>query len=325
MGKRWHVLKGYLNPHQKRLRRGWIHYLLWRLGYYKDLRPYQPVPSEFTYPNVQQALRAENPQVIWINHSTFWVRLNNKCFLMDPIWSQRCSPLPFVGPKRQAPPSHTLQELDKIDYVILSHNHYDHMDKRTLLELHHLYPHITWIVPLGVKKWLMQTLPNIERGWVIELDWWEQFHSEGLTFTAVPAQHFSGRGLFDHNRTLWMGCVVESSADQKRFYFAGDTGYNPYDFKKIGERFSYMDLSLLPIGVYTPRDFMQPVHINPTEAVRIHCEVGSKLSIGGHWGTFKLSSDSLTRPPYDLFCALKEENLAWETFRVLRPGQCINW
>ncbi|MBS0623431.1 MAG: MBL fold metallo-hydrolase [Verrucomicrobia bacterium] len=325
MTEKWHFLKGYINPHQKELKRGFIHYLLWQFGYYKDKELLEPIPEGFTFPNPLCQLDADQPQVMWVNHSSYWLRLAGKNFLVDPIWSSRCSPCSFIGPSRHHPTSLTLEELGRVDYVILSHNHYDHLDKKTVLLLHHLYPNITWIVPYKLKKWLIKTLPRLERGWVIELKWWEQFQSEEFTFTAVPAQHFSGRGLFDRNRTLWMGCVVESTRENKRFYFAGDTGYNPHDFKKIGERFVSMDLSLLPIGVYTPRKFMQPVHINPDEAVQIHQDVGSKLSIGGHWGTFKLSSDCITRPPYDLLCALEKKNCSWENFRVLCPGQKINW
>lgn len=321
--KRWHFLKGYRNPHQKSTCRGFTHFLLWQCGFYNDPLARPPVPADFAFPNPELSIDPSAPQVMWINHSTFWVHLGGKNFLVDPIWNERCSPFTFIGPKRYAPPSHTVEELGKIDYIILSHNHYDHLDRSTLLTLHRLHPEVTWIVPLKLKKWILKTLPQVER--VIELDWWDQFETEGLLFTAVPAQHFSGRGLFDRNRTLWMGCVVESIALHKRFYFVGDTGYNPYDFRKIGEHFSHMDLSLIPIGVYTPRQFMRSVHVSPEEAVQIHQDVRSMLSIGGHWGTFKLSSDCLTRPPYDLFCALEAQQDSWETFRVLRPGQLLNW
>ena len=121
-----------------------------------------------------------------------------------------------------------------------------------------------------------------------------------------------------------MGCVLEFAAG-KKVYFAGDTGYNEFDFKEIGKKFGEMDLSLLPIGIYSPRGFMKPIHVNPAESILIHQEVRSKLSIGGHWGTFRLADEELERPPYDLFCALQRAGIGADKFRVLKPGQAINW
>ena len=323
--KRRNWLGYFLNPYQKHVPRGIIHYLLWRFGFYKDETVPEPLPLGFKYPNDQSEADLSAPHATWINHSTFWVMLDGKGILVDPIWNERCSPIPFIGPKRHHLPSHSLLQLQKVDYVIASHNHYDHLDKKTVKQINQLYPNVTWIVPLKVKKWVHKVLPTVEKERVIELDWWEKFQNKDFTFTAVPAQHFSGRGLFDKNRSLWMGCVIESERSKKRVYFAGDTGYNPIDFKKIGQMFGSMDLSLIPIGVYTPRRFMCSVHINPVESLAIHNDVNSKLSIGGHFGTFKLSSDAITRPPFDLYRALEKEKTPWESFRVLKPGQYINW
>lgn len=315
----------FFNPHQKRVPRGFIHYLLWRFGFYDDPQSPEKVPEDFTYPNDEKEADLSKPHATWVNHSTFWVMLDGKGILVDPIWNTRCSPIPFIGPKRRHLPSHSLEQLHKVDYVVISHNHYDHLDKKTVKEIHRLYPSVIWVVPLGVKKWICRTLPISEEKNVIELDWWESYQSRDFKFIAVPAQHFSGRALHDRNRSLWMGCVIESERSKKRMYFAGDTGYNPFDFKKIGEKFGRIDLSLLPIGVYTPRRFMRSVHINPEESLAIHEEVNSKLSIGGHFGTFKLSSDAIDRPPFDLYRALEKKSLSWETFRVIKPGQYINW
>lgn len=323
--KRRNWLGYFSNPHQKRVPRGFIHYLMWRFGFYNDPQPPEPLPHGFLYPNDQSEADLSQPHASWINHSTFWVMLDGKGILVDPIWNKRCSPVPLIGPKRHHLPSHSLLQLQKVDYVIISHNHYDHLDKKTVKQINQLYPNVIWIVPLRVKKWMHKVLPKIDKSAVIELDWWEKYTNKDFTFTGVPAQHFSGRGILDRNRSLWMGCVIESERSKKRVYFAGDTGYNPIDFKKIGQKFGSMDLSLIPIGVYTPRRFMRSVHINPVESLAIHLDVNSKLSIGGHFGTFKLSSDAITRPPFDLYRALEKEQTPWESFRVLKPGQYINW
>jgi N-acyl-phosphatidylethanolamine-hydrolysing phospholipase D len=314
----------YQNPYQKKVNRRFYHFLLWRMGCYRDTALLPTVPDTFSFPNVTDFFNEVLPSVTWVNHSTFLIRINGKSFLLDPIWNTRCSPFSFFGPKRKHPPSLLLEELDRVDYVVISHNHYDHLDKKTSYYLHALYPNITWVVPLGVKKWFTRHLPQIRREKIIELKWWDELTLDGFSVMGVPAQHFSGRGLFDRNRSLWMGFVV-SFRNGKRFYFAGDTGYNAHDFKEIGRKFGPLDLSLLPIGAYLPRRFMRSVHINPEESIQIHRDTRSKLSVASHWGTFRLSSEALEQPPYDLYCALKNSEIPFAQFRVLRPGESINW
>lgn len=311
----------YLNPHQKKNLRRWIDILLWQLGFYNDQDRPSPIPQNFEFPNAKEPVDPALPTVTWVNHSTFWIQGFGKSLLVDPIWGERCSPFSFLGPKRHHKAMPPLEAISSLDAVIISHNHYDHLDRKTVAELHKNHPDALWIVPLGVKKWFSKRFPKVR---VIELGWWEQYEENSLVFTALPAQHFSGRGFLDQNRSLWMGCMVEL-AHKKKFYFVGDTGYNPIDFKEIKERFSNIDLSLIPIGVYKPRKFMRPVHVDPREAVQIHIDVGSRLSIGGHWGTFCLSSEEMERPPFDLQQALEVRNLAPQTFRVLFPGQTVNW
>lgn len=323
--------KVYSNPHQKNTFRGWFHFFLWRLGYYNDPYPIQPAPADFVFPNDEKKADLNKPSVTWINHSTFLISVEGKNFLVDPIWNERCSPFTFFGPKRYHAPGIDLSLLPPIDYVIISHNHYDHLDLETVSSLAQQQKKILWVIPKGLRKWFYKHLPSAS---LAELEWWESYtiddpkNQEQVKFISVPAQHFSGRGLFDRNASLWMGCVVELIKGNKvihRFYFAGDTGYNPYDFKKIGNELGPMDLSMLPIGVYTPRKFMRPVHVHPEEAVMIHKDVRSQLSIGGHFGTFHLSDEGLNRPPYDLYLTLKKDKIPFEEFRVLKPGQMINW
>ncbi|MBS0626690.1 MAG: MBL fold metallo-hydrolase [Verrucomicrobia bacterium] len=300
------------------------------MGYFDDKADLSEMPSSFSFPLKPTSTDLTKPKALWINHSTFFIKMNGVHFLTDPIWGRRCSPLPFLGPIRKHQAPIALEDLGKVDHVLISHNHYDHLDKKTVLSLHKLYPHIKWWVPLGVKKWFTRMGINS----VEELGWWEsvQIHcpnnlSHTLQFTAVPAQHFSGRSFKDVGKTLWAGWVVESFAPSftKRLYFVGDTGYNPVDFKSIGNRWSHMDLSLIPIGSYVPRKFMSPVHIDPWQAVKIHQEVNSKQSIGMHWNTFRLSDEERNRPPYDLFLALKEANIDPLTFLAVPPGHEIHW
>lgn len=311
----------YVNPHKHKVYRSTVHFLLWLLGYYNDAMIPQPIPDNFTYPNSEEAFNLKSPLVTWVNHSTFWVRAFDQSLLFDPIWNERCSPFSFFGPKRCHPPLPALDAITHLDTVIISHNHYDHLDKYTIKYLSTKYPQVLWVVPLGLKKWFYRNFPKLQ---VEELAWWGSIKRPNFKITSVPAQHYSGRGLFDRNKTHWMGCVVEFD-EGKRLYFAGDTGYNPFDFKEIKKNFPRMDLSLIPIGVYKPRAFMKPVHVNPFESVQIHSEIGSKLSIASHWGTFKLSSEEMKRPPYDLYCALERSKISFSAFRVLNPGQSINW
>jgi N-acyl-phosphatidylethanolamine-hydrolysing phospholipase D len=299
--------------------------LLWQCGFYND-PPLPPVPDNFVYPNPIEESTSRY-KVTWINHSTFLIQADDVTFLTDPIFTNRCSPFSFIGPKRHHQPKPSLEGLPKVDFVLISHNHYDHMDRATLKKLLELQPALQWIVPLGLKCWFLKKIKEVNPASVRELAWYESIvirqGTQEIKCTSVPAQHFSGRGIFDANKTLWSGFIVETR--EKCFYFAGDTGYNEIDFKEIGKRYKKIDLSLLPIGIYTPRDFMKPVHINPKEAVIIHKEVGSLLSIGGHWKTFRLASEETERPPFDLYCALKEQGVSPQEFRVLNPGQTISW
>lgn len=323
--------KRYENPHIRHIRRGLFDVFLWKTGYYKEFKHWSKAPDSFVYPIPEKELDENLPSAVWINHCTFLITIEDINILTDPIWSERCSPLSFAGPKRRHSPPIHLADLPKIDYVFISHNHYDHLDKKTVRWLNARYPEIIWFVPEGVKKWF------VDHGVaeVIELSWWQEsgFKHEHdprmhIKVTAVPTQHFSGRTPLDINQTLWVGWVVEFQKEgelMRRLYFVGDTGYNPHDFKKIGEKWGYMDLSLIPIGTYLPREFMSPVHIEPADSVKIHREVGSRLSLGMHWKTFPLSDEPLNQPPFDLLLAMQEEKLDPASFLPLEPGYPINW
>jgi len=325
----WGILaKRFINPHQKKILRAPLHYLLWQLGFYKDQATPSPLPDQFSFPAPKSEYLESNDHVRWVNHSTFLIQSAGLSFITDPIFSERCSPFSFFGPRRQHAATPSADQLPDIDFVIISHNHYDHLDRQSVQFLMDRFPNINWIVPFGVKKWFISRIKGIDSTKVHELHWHESMQCEHkgkqVTFTATPAQHYSGRGLFDKNKTLWMGCVVQTCT-KKSFYFAGDTGYNDVDFKEVGNRFEKIDLSLLPIGVYLPRPFMRPVHVDPYESVLMHQDIGSCLSIGGHWKTFCLSNEEPGRPPFDLLQALQEKGICPSKFCVLPPGSPINW
>jgi N-acyl-phosphatidylethanolamine-hydrolysing phospholipase D len=312
-------MKRYFNPHLMDARRSFWHFLLWKMGRYKtSLKPLSS-PPHFAYPAQAVNFDPALPSAIWIGHSTFLIDLEGFHILTDPVWDDYCAPIPIHALKRKHAPPIPLSDLPPIDCVLLSHNHYDHLDAKTVLHLHTFHPQIEWIVPLGLKRWFKKR--GIEK--VVELNWWETHPLSNCKVTAVPAQHFSGRGLLDKNKTFWNGYVFEGKG--KRFYFTGDTGYNEVDFKAIGSHFSHMDLSLIPIGTYIPQEFMSPVHSSPWEAVKIHTDVKSVLSLGMHWKTFRLSEEPMDQPPYDLFLAMEAQKIPFETFLPIEPGILINW
>ena len=311
----------FVNPHIQNIRRKPKDFVLWAIGYYRD-HSFEEIPQSFSYPMPDISIDVKKPWVTWIGHSTFLISSSGHHILTDPIWSNRCSPVPFLGPRRKYPPGIPFFHLPKIDYVLISHDHYDHLDRPTVEKLFQKFPEILWIVPQGVKKWF----ENMGIKKVVELSWWEEVSIDSIfKISSVPSQHFSGRRTPDLNKTLWMGFVVESLLEAKTFYFAGDTGYNVFDFKKIGDTFSSIDLSFIPIGAYSPRRFMSPVHVEPSDAVNIHRDVKSKLSLGMHWKTFRLSEEPMEQPPYDLFCAMNKEKLDPSTFLAIDPGHKLNW
>jgi N-acyl-phosphatidylethanolamine-hydrolysing phospholipase D len=311
--------KRFVNPHIDEMRRTIWDVILWKTGYYNDLNPSISPPFDFSYPSISKNFTKEQPSAVWIGHSTYLVEVDGLAILTDPVWDSYCSPFPIRSLRRYSEPPIPLADLPPIDIVLLSHNHYDHLDAKTVMSLHRFHPQIEWVVPERVAPWFQKR--GIRN--VTELQRWKAHSVKNCKITAVPAQHFSGRTLWDKNKTHWNGYVVETPS--KRLYFAGDTGYNSKDFNQIGERFSQMDLSLIPIGSYIPREFMKPVHIDPYEAVQIHQEVHSLFSLGMHWNTFCLSDEPYDRPPYDLYLAMEAKKLPFETFLPIDIGTYVNF
>lgn len=259
-------------------------------------------------------------QISWLGHSTFLIQYQGLNILTDPIFSERASPNSFAGPKRYTPHVVDYAALPPIDFVIISHNHYDHLDRQTVQMLGN-QPY--YMVPLGLKDWF--TDQGVEDDRVEELDWWQVADPEMtgslLRVEAQPSQHWSARGLYDRRETLWASWHL-TIADQT-VWFAGDTGYNPAQFKEIGERNGAVDLALIPIGAYAPRSFMRTYHVDPDEAVLIHQDVRAVRSIGMHWGTFPLTAEEPMDPFYRLGRARALAGLGEEDFGTMRLGQTV--
>ena len=257
----------------------------------------------------------------FINHATVLIQTDNCNILTDPIWSYRCSPFSWAGPRRHRNPGLRFEDLPRIDVVLISHNHYDHMDLPTLRRLQATFqPRI--ITGFGNGSYLN----NRGIRMVEELEWWDPATTTAACpkFTFVPAKHFSGRGLFDRNKTRWGGFTIETSSGC--IFFAGDTGYGPH-FREIAERFGQIDLSLLPIGAYEPRSFMCPVHMNPAEAVQAHLDLKSAQSMGIHFGTFRLAFEGMDDPANDLIRAREAAGITADDFEAPQHGSrhTIEW
>jgi N-acyl-phosphatidylethanolamine-hydrolysing phospholipase D len=227
----------------------------------------------------------------WIGHSTFLLQIGGRNLLVDPVWSAYASPIQGVGPRRWVAPGVDLEALPPIDGVLISHDHYDHLDRPTVRRLARLAPDAPWAAPLGVARWLRRE--GVRNA--VERDWWDALDWGLLTITATPAQHFSGRRIDNRNGTLWCGWVLR--AGDRAVFYAGDTGLHPA-FGEIGERLGPFDAVLMPVGAYAPEWFMQAVHMNPEEAVGAFSALRSPDAtlVAMHWGTFKLTDEPLGEP-----------------------------
>jgi len=297
-----------------------LDFIRWRLSRIgKD----DPAEKQYDFPmaeNDPSFLRSNrnHTTLTWIGHSTLLLQLKGKNILTDPHLSERASPVGWAGPRRVTPPGLTMEDLPLIDAVIISHNHYDHLDKPTIEALVRREggDKTIFFVPLRMKAWFEDL--GISR--VVELEWWASHPFEGLDVTAVPMHHWSKRNLLTHNDVLWAGWVVAS--DDFRFIFFGDCGYSPI-YRDIGEKLGPFDLAAIPIGAYEPRWFMKDQHVNPEEALQVHLDLKSKKSVAIHWGTFVLTDEPLDEPPERLIEARKKENLNPGEFLILRHGETI--
>jgi N-acyl-phosphatidylethanolamine-hydrolysing phospholipase D len=303
----------------------------WRFEAWRDGLPERPAtPTPLLVPDlglIQSNAKAGarmQPMVTWIGHATVLAQFAGINMLTDPMFSDRASPLPFVGPLRHNRPGLWFNELPTIDLVLISHNHYDHLDEASVRNLAAQPggPPL-FVVPLGLKAWFAaRDIHN-----VVELDWWQSHRFGAVEIVLTPVQHWSGRGLTDRLRTLWGGYAVFST--QLHLFFAGDTGYSN-DFNDIRNRFAErqtpalgggFDIALLPLGAYEPRWFMRGHHVNPEEVVRVHRDLAAKSSLGIHWGTFSMSDEALDEPPRALAAARKSQGVADSAFFTLALGE----
>jgi len=262
------------------------------------------------------ASKPDGLRISWLGHATFLIQLGDVNILTDPIFSDRASPLSFTGPQRYVRHVIDYRKLPKIDYVVISHNHYDHLDQ-TAIDILGSVP--MYLVPLKLKAWFTDAGVHPDR--VREMDWWDKAEFSNARFQAQPSQHWSARSFFDRRETLWATWRMELGG--RSVWFAGDTGYNDKQFKEIGEATGGVDVALIPIGGYLPRDFMHLYHINPEEAVRMHKDVGAKMSIGMHWGTFPLTAEGPSDPVIELAKQRQRQGLAPAAFVNIPIGATV--
>jgi len=264
-------------------------------------------------PVLPPSLDSDQIALTFINHITFLIQLAGLNVLTDPVYSQRVSPFRRLGPKRVRDPGLAFEDLPRIHLVLVSHNHYDHLDIETLLRLDEAHaPH--FITGLGNRVFLQQF--GIRN--VTELDWWQALDTATATVTLTPAQHWSSRRPRNRNRTLWGGFVVSVGATQ--VYFAGDTGYAAH-FREIRAQHGPVDLALLPIGAYEPRWFMRDQHMNPEDAVHAHKDLDARVSVATHFGCFQLTDEGIDDPPTELAAARARHQIAPEAFQILETGE----
>jgi L-ascorbate metabolism protein UlaG (beta-lactamase superfamily) len=313
--------KSYKNHHGKRFSNTIKHkqHTLWEILHWQFTRKPKKWPKWIANTLISQLPTPVAPNtaaITFINHATCLIQTNTLNVLTDPVWSSRVSPFSFIGPARVRDPGLAFEDLPHIDVVLISHNHYDHLDIATLKLLEKKFKPL-FFVPLGDKKILKKN--GLTK--VSELDWWESHTLPNNTqVTLIPAQHFSGRTLIDRNKSLWGGYVI--AENNLKILFAGDTGYSPH-FKEIFAKFGSMDIALLPIGAYQPQHLMQPVHMDPREALIAHCDLKANQSIAIHFGTFQLTDEGIDDPILDLQHALTETAIHPDAFKVLKEGETL--
>lgn len=296
-----HTANGFRNPWPDSEPRGFGDVLRWSLERRRQKIAPDPQPGTFpvAQPTFSPRTKDDELCVTWVGHSTVLLQAAGINILTDPIWSDRASPVQFAGPRRLVTAAVDLERLPPIDVVLISHNHYDHLDKGTVQRLARRMPEIEWVVPLGLRR----SISHWGGRSVRELDWWEEAcittpHGE-LQVAPTPAQHFSARGFGDRGRTLWCSWFVRPG--KSSVFFAGDTAYHP-EFTEIARRFAPFDVLMLPIGAYEPRWFMRAVHMHPPEALRAFAELSSMQReipalVPIHWGTFRLTDEPMEEPP----------------------------
>ncbi len=314
-----HVAGGFKNPNPEFKRPdGWTRWSFLVSRVWSSIVS----PRTFDTPRVANdgvLLRAgtENPSVTWIGHATLLLQVDGVNVLTDPTWDSRAGPLSWAGPRRLVPPGLAFDDLPRIDVVVISHDHYDHLNLSTVKRLAAAHDPL-FLVPLGLAGWFADN--GMHR--VQELDWWQTRDHLGVRFVCVPAQHFSQRTPWDGSRRLWSSWAVLSRS--QRFYFSGDTGY--FDgFREAGERLGPFDLAAIAIGAYRPAAIMRFVHLTPEEAVQVSEDLRSRVLLGIHWGTFDLADEPLDEPPRRMLAEAARRGIGPEQAWILKVGETRRW
>jgi N-acyl-phosphatidylethanolamine-hydrolysing phospholipase D len=312
-----HTIDGFQNIYHIPEHHGFADFLRWKWGHVPDeepaitlaqMTPYVPDIVEPDYQRINHPDPAKI-QITWIGQSTFLIQVEGINILTDPVYSGRLTPILGIGFKRRSHPGIPFERLPPIHAVLISHNHYDHLDSYTVKKLGNKPK---YFVPLKLGQWFRaQKITNYT-----QMDWWDPAMFKGIRIVSV--QHFSRRTLSDGNKTLWAGWVLETK--RGKILFAGDTGYASH-FKEISEKLGPMRLALLPIGSYRPRWYMKAIHMDPADAVLAHKDLQAQQSIAMHWGTFYIADEQLGEPPLYLKMVMKEASMADDSFLVMKFGE----
>tara|TARA_B100000161_G_C33527399_1_gene404243 strand:- start:33 stop:1025 length:993 start_codon:yes stop_codon:yes gene_type:complete len=305
------VLSDYENTNGKPIEKSFQDLLKWATDDIETKIDYIEISNDWESLDFEE----DDNYGVWVGHSTFLIKKNGITILTDPVFSDRASPFKNIGPKRLIPPAIPLKQLPEIDFITISHNHYDHLDIRSLKDLYLLNSSTIFLVPAGDKKLLeRQKIEN-----VYEYEWWEGYLSDELKITFTPVQHWSKRGLFDRNKSLWGGWYFEFN--DFSIFHAGDTGYSE-DFKSTRMKLGSPKYAFIPIGAYDPEWFMAESHVNPEDAVQIMLDLGAESSFGMHWATFKLTDEDTLEPRERLDAEVKNKKI--NSFIAPIPGSIIN-
>jgi len=314
----------FRNPWPHSEPHGWRALLAWNRARRRHPPAASPLRGSFATavpsPSLPRA-RSDELTATWIGHSTVLLQMAGLNLITDPVFSQRAFPVQWIGPRRFMDPAIALDALPALDLILISHSHYDHLDRSAVQRLAKAHPDASWVVPLGLGSYI--------RPWgarqITELDWWQTAQVRGVVVTGTPARHFSARRLGDRNRSLWCGFALEAGG--RRVWFAGDTAYHP-EFGAVGKRLGPFDLVMIPIGAYDPRWFMERVHVDPEEAVRVyrdvaeaHPEARHPLCLGLHWGTFRLTDEPMDEPPRRAAAAWRGAGLAADRLWIASFGE----
>jgi len=301
-------------------RRGWEFAREW----FKRRHPPNPEPEALPLGAPNLAHPTVDPgelRVTWVGHATYLIQLPGLNLLTDPMWSARASPVAWLGSKRLAPAHPPLETLPRVHGVLLSHDHYDHLDRPTVVDLQRRFgPDLVWYTPLGYRDWFARL--GITR--VEELDWWEELQVDGYRLVAAPARHWTRRTFWGTNTRLWCSwAVIPTAVGGRSVYFAGDSAYTSA-YERIGGDLGPFDASLIPIGAYEPRWFMKVSHMNPEEAVQVYQDLGSSGAFfPSHWGTFRLTLEDPLEPPERLREAWSARGLDERALHVPRHGETV--